>query len=154
MARIITGQTVVTEPTFWLVAQASRVISLCAIVKFEGNAAFAISEPISNPFRVLSVWVRVRWMNLQEGAEIIFRVTTGTGALVDADMVRYWDRVIPCIWEGHEVSWPADVRLYEYHWSLRREFAEQGRRLGVWAYMGLGGMTVANVYASYQIEEG
>lgn len=132
----------------------SRVVSMVAIAKFQGNPAIAVSEAIGNSFVVLDVWVRVLWSLVDEPPELYFRLTTGVGKAPDIATVSDWEPVIPLVWEGQQSPWVANETLFEFHWSLDKRYAAEGRRLALWTNMFAGGVGIASVFASYRISEG
>lgn len=132
----------------------SRVVSMVAIAKFQGNPAIGLSVAIGNAFIVLDVWVRVRWDVIDTTPELFFRLTTGIGVNPSIADVEHWEAIVPCIYEGANVSWIADQQLFDFHWSMDRRFAAEGRRLALWTNLVEGGACVADVYASYRISEG
>ncbi len=132
----------------------SRVLTMVVIPKWQGNVAFAISEAFGNKFWVNNVWVRVYWPTVDTTPELYFRLVTGTGKQVDAAIVHAWEPVIPVIYEGTNTSWIADQTLYQFHWSLSKPYEGHGRRLGVWSQMTAGGLSIAMLFASFEVAEG
>lgn len=153
MIKILTGQLRTVPGVYYAVSQMSRVISLAAFYKGVGTGAFAVSEAISNPFRVLSVHAWVLWASYTGTPSGTVRFTVGVGKEVNAVVVAAWEPILPLRTEGGDYAWEVSLERDEYCWTMRKPYAGQGRRLGV--MFGVGdGVAIATLFVSYQIEEG
>lgn len=153
MAKIITGQLRTVPGVYYTVAQKSRVVSAVISHKASPDIQFAVSEAIANPFRVLRVKVWLLWLSYTDPPSHDFRVTTGVGKDVDQAVVHDWEDIVPLRWENVRAHFRTTPQYYEFDWTMRREFAGQGRRLGFWSSAN-NNIALLEVYFSVEIEEG
>lgn len=152
MAQIITGREIVTPAGVRVGPAHSRVLSVYVVHKGAPWLKHAISEGMGDSFVLTRVQIKFLWLTDLEALGPYFRVVTGVGKDVVTADVREWEDVVPLRWEDVKAEWMANHQVWEFDWTMRRLYAGQGRRLGVWVDCNL--TDLFYMYTSFEIEEG